>query len=506
MKGNYPSGFKKLSASTEDLLREFKELAGPKLQYRFIAPEEVVEGATISYADTLDAMGIPYINLTAQVKGGQQQQRLFPVALIHYSNRILPVEIFKGKTPQLNYKEIINAEALLEYQLAQGIATIKATDRIPVAYATGNGEPMDIRVYDVAEETVGGQFDLQLVDLELQPFVAPEFKALLIVKPQRSFTDLEKLKIDQYVMNGGKVLFFIDKLNAEMDSLQIKNEVIAYDRELQLNDLLFKYGLRINSSLLMDLQCDFLPFDVSGNGQFELLPWNYFPVLESPGNHPINKNLGYVSGRFVNTIDTVEAEGIKKTVLLQSSANARIISAPALISGKENVTASESEQYQTPHLPVAVLLEGKFNSLYKNRLTNEMKDSLSAYQIPYLPQCIKESQVLVVADGDLVMNSVVKGDQPLPMGMNPFTYGSQRAFPFVNREFLLNAMNYMIDDQGLSAAKNKEYVVRLLDKKKLESQKLQWQSFNIVLPILLTILFAIVFQWYRKKKYTKKIS
>ncbi len=173
---------------------------------------------------------------------------------------------------------------------------------------------------------------------------------------------IEKLKIDQYVMRGGKLLLFVDKLDAEMDSLRIKNEVVAYDRGLGLNDLLFKYGARINPDLVMDLQCDFYPFVTNGSGQLEYLRWNYFPLFETKSNHTINKNLGLVSGQFVNSIDTVEAEGIKKTILLSSSPNSRTIATPAVISGRENVNAAEDEKFKKANIPVAVLLEGKFQS------------------------------------------------------------------------------------------------------------------------------------------------
>ena len=207
------------------------------------------------------------------------------------------------------------------------------------------------------------------------------------MKPTILFTDEEKLKLDQYVMNGGKLLLFGDRLSAEMDSMQTKKgEVTAFDRDLKINDLLFNYGVRINADLLMDLQCDFLPFDVNGNGQFELLPWNYFPVMESKNNHPINKGLGFVSGQFVNSLDTVEAEGIKKTVILSSSANARTIGSPAVISNKENVNAPEDAKFKRSNIPTAILLEGKFRSMFANRLTQAMSDSLQQYNIPFSPQ------------------------------------------------------------------------------------------------------------------------
>ena len=503
LKGNYPSGFKKLAAATEDLLREFKEVGGNKIKYRFIAPDEIIEGTNSIYADTLTSLGIIPINLTAQVKNGQQQQQVYPVALLHYKDTMLPVQIYKGKTPIVNVKEVNNAEAMLEYHFANAIASIGKKEKTEIAYAIGNGEPMDFSVYDLAEQTLKPSYNLSLVDIQKQPFIAPEFKALIVLKPKEAFSDLEKLKLDQYVMNGGKLLFFIDRLNAEMDSLQIKNEVIAYDRDLQLNDFIFHYGVRINPDLLMDLQCDYLPFDVNGNGQFEFLPWNYFPVLESAENHPINKNLGYVSGKFVNSIDLVESEGIKKTVLLHSSPNARIIATPALISGKENVTAPEDNQYKTADVPVAVLLEGKFSSLFSNRLSTAMNDSLKAYNIVFSKSCPTENKMLVVSDADIIMNAVVKGNQPLSMGMNPFTYGSQREFPFANREFLLNTLDYMLNANDLSEAKSKDYTVKFLDTKKVNADRTYWQLINILLPVMLVIIFAFLFQYLRKRKYAR---
>ncbi len=209
LKGNYPSGFKKLASATEDLLREFKEVAGNKLKYRFISPEDILAGTTVSYADTLTSMGLLPINLTAQKKDGQEQQNVFPIALLHQKDKIFPVEIYKGKTPIVNVKEVNNAEALLEFNIANGIAKLNQKSKIKIAYAIGNGEPMDYSVYDLAEQTLKPDFDLSLIDINQQPFISPEFKSLILLKPKLSFTETEKLKIDQYVMNGGKLLFLL---------------------------------------------------------------------------------------------------------------------------------------------------------------------------------------------------------------------------------------------------------------------------------------------------------
>jgi gliding-associated putative ABC transporter substrate-binding component GldG len=303
-------------------------------------------------------------------------------------------------------------------------------------------------------------------------------------------------------MRGGKLMLFMDKLNAELDSLGLgAGRVVAYDRDLQLNDLLFKYGARVNPDLVMDLQCDVLPFDVNGNGQFELLPWNYFLVMEPGSQSSITKNLGYVSGKFVNSIDTVGEDYIKKTVLLHSSPNARTIATPAIISGAENEIAAQSERYNKANIPTAVLLEGKFESLYARRMMQWMRDSLAKYQVPYTQAAVEDGKIIIVADGDVVLNGVVKGGQPISMGMNSYTYGTQREFPFANKDFLLNCLSYMLDNNGLSESRNKEIVPRLLDNKLVQAEENNWKLINIALPVILIIIFAYIYNFLRRRKY-----
>ncbi|HMU08892.1 MAG TPA: gliding motility-associated ABC transporter substrate-binding protein GldG [Ferruginibacter sp.] len=502
LKGDFPSGFKKLANSSNEMLAEFKEIAGSKLQYDFISPDEDVPGASVKWGDTLSALGLYPFNLKSQLKEGEKQQLVYPVALLHYKERTVPVRLYNG-IPNISREEINSAEALMEFELANGIYKLTNDAKPMVAYSIGNGEPPvgSYVTYDLVENILRPDYNLFTFNLSTQALIPDTFKVLMIVKPVFAFTDEEKLKIDQFVMRGGKVMFFIDKLNAEMDSLRIKNEVIAYDRGLELNDLLFKYGVRVNSDLVMDLQSDRLPFDVNGNGQFEFLTWNYFPVFGSASNHAINKNIGYVAGRFVNSVDTVEAEGIKKTFLLNSSANARIISTPALISGNENVNAPKDEKFNKSNIPVAVLLEGKFQSLFRNRLSTAFNDSLAKYGAAFVPQCINENKMIVVADGDVVLNSVQK-NEPLPMGMNPFTYGSQYQYQFANRDFLQNCLDYLINSSGLAEAKAKDYTLRLLDKKRVDDERTNWQLINIAIPVVLVILFALLYQFLRKRKYT----
>jgi gliding-associated putative ABC transporter substrate-binding component GldG len=504
LKGEFPSGFKKLANSSGEILSEFKEIAGSRLQYNFIGPDEVVEGTNVKWGDTLSASGLYPINLKSQVKAGEQQQLVYPVALVHYKTGVLPVNLYSGNKTIISPSELNSAEALMEFKFADAINKLSQSVAPMIAYATGNGEPaltednpttIDLK-YQLQQH-----FNLKVFNLALQPAIPDTFKLLMIVKPTQPFSDEEKLKIDQFVMRGGKLLLFIDKLEAELDSLKsMNNQVIAFDRNMELTDLLFKYGVRINPDLVMDLQCDFLPFVVNGSEQMDFLHWNYFPLFETKSNHQINKNLGLVAGKFVNSIDTVEAEGIKKTILLSSSPHSRTIATPALISGKENINAPEDDKFKKANIPVAVLLEGKFQSMFSNRLSQVLNDSLKKYGNIFLNQCINDNKVIVVADGDMVLNGLQQ-NQPLPMGLNPYTYGTQYQYQFANRDFLQNCLDYLINPSGLAEAKAKDYTLRLLDTKKINEQRTFWQLINIALPIALVFLFAAIYQWRRKRKY-----
>jgi gliding-associated putative ABC transporter substrate-binding component GldG len=341
-----------------------------------------------------------------------------------------------------------------------------------------------------------------MLDLTREQFIPDTIKALLIVKPSLAFSDAEKLKIDQYIMRGGKLLWFIDNLYAEQDSLSFKSQLIAYDRSLGLQDILFNYGVRINSDLIMDLQCDFMPFAVGGNNasQYEFLHWNYYPLFESRDNHLITKNIGLVRGKFVNSIDTVEAQGIQKTFLLQSSSNSRVINTPALISPNENRNAPEDALFKQHDIPAAILLEGKFTSFFRNRLGRAKIDSLTQFG-GFRENSIDGNKMIVVADGDVVLNDISPKQGPLPMGMNLFTLGSQYEYQFANRDFLLNCLEYLTSKGNLIETRNKEISLRLLDPRKVEEKRTMWQLINIALPILLIIIFGFIYQQIRHRKY-----
>lgn len=390
----------------------------------------------------------------------------------------------------------------MEYQFAKSLNGLINLDKPFVAYSFGNGEPTDARTYGL-QQALQTDYRLAILNINEQPLNPDTFKVLIVVKPTLQFSENEKLKIDQYVMGGGKLLLFIDDLIAEQDSLRYKPEIIAYDRNLNLTDLLFRYGVRINPSLIMDLQCDFLPFAVGGSGenpQFEFLHWNYYPLFEGKGNHTINKNLGLVAGRFVNSIDTIKTTGIAKTILLSSSPNSRVISTPALISLNENRNVAEDEKFKQAGIPAAVLLEGQFTSLYRNRISQVQKDSLATSGIPFR-ETSADNKIIIIGDGDMALNDVSAKEGPLPMGVNLFTAGSQYEYQFANREFLLNCMEYLVNNPAISQTRNKDIVLRLLDSQKVRDKKSLWQFINIALPVLIVILAGFFYQQVRKRKY-----
>jgi gliding-associated putative ABC transporter substrate-binding component GldG len=512
LKGDFPSGFQKLANSTNDFLQLLKDRNSTRINYKFISPKEEIPSAKgIKYGDSLVSLGISPINLTVQLKEGQQQNYVFPAALINYKGKQQLINLYTGSNRIISQNEINEAEALLEYQFVSVLDKMVNTQRPAVAYALGNGEPQDARAYDL-QQTLRHDYRFYTFALDTQRVIPSNLDALIVVKPSLQFSDGEKLKLDQYVMRGGKLLCFIDNLFAEPDSLAFKPQTIAYDRNLNLNDIFFRYGARINADLVMDLQCESIPFVVgrsnTGQPQQEFLHWNYYPLFQSANNHSINRNLGLISSRFVNSIDTVSAPGIKKTILLSSSPASRIISTPALISLNENRDAPQDDKFKRSDIPVAILLEGRFTSVFRNRISKTWMDSLASNNTPFLSSS-EENKLIIVADGDMALNEVLPDMGPLPMGWNRYSYLSYEQqnengkyfIPVANRQFLQNCLEYLVARPAVIETRNKNIVLRLLDSQKVKDQKSTWQFINIGLPILLIVIFGFIYQQIRRRKY-----
>ncbi len=509
LEGEFPAGFRKLANSTREFLELLKKENGPNIQFRFVSPEALQEN-NLPFSDTLTKLGALPINLTVQQKAGQSTNLLYPFAWIRSGERQELVPLFGGSKGRISQEEINGAETLLEYQFASTIRKLSTTGRATIAYEMGHGQPTDLRGYDL-ENTLKADYRFGLLNIQDSLTIPEGIDVLMIVKPTQAFSEDDKIKLDQFVMRGGKLLLFLDNLIAELDSLMAKptGETIAYDRNLELTDLLFRYGCRINSDLVMDLQSEFIPLVVGGspeNPQLEYLRWNYFPLLTGAG--PFAKSLGYVSTRFANSIDTIEVAGITKTPILVSSNHSRRLSTPVMIRFDENRNAPEDEQFRLSNLPIGYLLEGNFTSLFANRISQTWRDSLQRAGKPFQPRSTT-NRMIVVSDGDVVLNEVSSRTGPLPMGWNRYNYlayqegqpGGQYFIPAANRDFLKLSIEQLIGDPAIMATRNKEIFLRLLDAQKIEATRAQWQLINLALPLIVLVLFGAGLYGWRRRRY-----
>lgn len=323
----------------------------------------------------------------------------------------------------------------------------------------------------------------------------------MFAKPASRFSDEDKLKIDQYVMNGGKVIWFIDELNVSMDSLQRYETFAAVDQGLNIEDILFRYGVRINQDLLQDLQCDQIPQIVGHNGnqpQFALVPFPYFPLLSPTAAHPIVKNMDPVLSHFASSIDTVKGGDIRKTILLTTSNSTKTVGAPVQLSWNDLRIKPNTRQFNKHNLPVAVLLEGQFTSVFRNRLDVATQQAMEhATGTPFKNNSDTINKMIVVSDADIITNAVSQKEGPLQMGVNMYN----SSVVFANKEFLLNSLEYLSGNSGIMEARNKELTLRLLDAEKIKKEKTKWQIICFLVPIGLILLFAIIFQFIRQRKF-----
>ena len=501
--GNLSSGFRKLEIATEELLSSFRDESNGKLSYTFKRPGEGLSDTLKSMLyDSLLSIGVrPFNNELNREEGEKTEQLIFPAAIIRYQGKLKVVDLMSGKSGADEESSLNYSEALLEFKFDDAIDKLIKKKFPIVAYAVGNGEPINPTVQDLVT-TLSKNYRTGIFDLKKGILNADTIQALVIVKPSLPFTEIDKIKIDQYVMQGGKVLWFVDKLYAEFDSLlRSRSDFIAFDKNLELDDLLFKYGVRINSDLAQDLSCAKQPLVIGNSGgqpQIERIPFPYYPLLMNPSGHPISRNLDHVLSIFPSSIDTVKAEGIKKTILLSTDTSSRTISSPNIVTLQSIKSENDLRYFNKSYLPVAVLLEGKFKSLYANRFTQAMKDTVKNYTgIDFLISGAKESKQIIVSDGDLVTNVVTQSQGALTMGTQQF-----ENYQFANKEFLLNCLDYLVGNAAIIETRNKDFTLRLLDKTKVREQKTMWQLFNVIIPVLLVFIFTLTLQYQRRKKFT----
>ena len=498
MQGDLPAEFKRLQQETKQLLEEFQAY-NSNIVFEFVDPLEN-EDASMDNIKDLYRKGLTPINITVDNKGKQSQAMVFPWAIAVYDNKEVTIPLLKNIMGASTTQKVIGSVQHLEYSITEALNKITKAKQKKIAVIKGNGELQDILMakflLQVRESYFIGPFTLDSVAKSpLESLEAlQEYDLAVIAKPTETFTDAEKQVLDQFIINGGKTLWLIDQVTAEMDSLyDASGATLAYPKDLNLNDMFFKYGIRINPDLVKDEQGSPIKLATGEQGsatQFQEFNWKFAPQVYPNSLHPIVKNLGGIKFDFANPIDTLK-NGIKKTILLQSSQYSKKIGTPAEIN--LNIVAEETspaDYLNKGTIPLAVLLEGSFHSMFENRvLPFEQKTFQDAG---------KENKIIVISDGDLIKNQLDKNFQPVELG-----YDQRSGNLYDNKDFLINCVNYLLDDTGLINIRSKDLDLPLLDKEKVYKNYTRTQIITIGLPILILVLFGVVFTFLRKRKYSK---
>jgi ABC-2 type transport system permease protein len=513
LEGDFPAGFKRLRRATKELLDEFRAY-NKNIQYEFINPSqsENVDERNATY-QLLVEQGLNPTNLQVKTKTGMDQQVIFPGAIATYRNRELPIELLNAQMNVPPEAVLNNSIQNLEFKLINVIHKLSKKVKPKIAFIEGHGELNLDETYDITlalqEDYIVERFRLDsninalvnrvLIDSALSEYqLRPKYEAIIIAKPDSAFSSKDKFIIDQYIMYGGKVLWLIDPVLTSMDSIQTSESTVAIENPLQLKDQLFTYGIKLNADLVMDLNAMPIPIRTGQMGnqpQIDFFPWYYFPVVTPTSAHPIVRNLNAIKTQFVSSLDTTRVRNVKKTVLLKSSPYTRTIGVPAMVSLSLIRQETNELLYQGPSQPIAVLLEGLFESHYKNRIPPSL---MEAKEIGF-KDISDRTAMIIISDGDVIKNQFhIPNGYPLPLGYDQFTRET-----FGNKEFILNAVNYLTDGPGLISIRSREMKLRLLDKTRINNQRLAWQIINVAAPVLIVIFTGALLIWLRKRKYSR---
>ncbi len=502
LEGEFPAGFKRLQTATREMLDDFRGESG-YIDYQFEDPGKGSVEEINERRKALSDQGILPVNLRVAEQGQSTQKIIYPVAVVHYGNRRIPVKLLENESQTLDPEVVINnSVTLLEYKFANAIKKILAPDRPIILFTKGHGELDDLQTADL-ENSLRQFYDIDRIALDSVVQIKPDHCALLVVaKPQTGFSEQDKFKIDQYVMNGGRVLWLVDRLNAALDSLRGNPpRFVPTDYPLNIEDMLFKYGVRIQPDLVVDLECSKIRLVVGQMGnrpQFDLFPWYYHPTVLPNGRHPIVKNLDRVELRFCSSIDTIRTKtAVKKTILLTSSKYSRLQFSPVDLNFDIVKYNPDPAKFNKGMQTVGVLLEGTFPSNYENRVSQEMLAGLKQMGMEF-KSVSEPARMLVISDGDVAANFVTNPEKRewLPLGFSRYENTT-----YANKELMLNAIEYLIDPNGVIEARSKEVKLRMLDTVKAGKEQTQWRLVNIAIPLAFLGIFGWFFNWRRKKRY-----
>ncbi len=506
-----PAEYRRFRNDIKNMLDQFRAY-NRYVEYEFVNPNISNEEERVQLWQKLAEKGITPIPVSSEEEGVQKQQIVFPALEATYKGKETAMQLQASGVTNKSTDEVVDLSvAALEYNLVTAIHRLSRVVKPKVGFLMGHGELEGIDLYDIQMSLVM-DYSLQNVYLDQNINVLTgrtldtrdssvrignKFDVLVIAKPMETFTDMDLYILDQYVMYGGKILWLVDVLDANMDSLQNQSQAFATRLPLNLDDLFFNYGVRINGDLVMDYRCRPIPM-MGVDNRMQLMPWYYFPTLIPNTDHPIVRNLDMLKTDFISSIQLIDND-IDKTVLLTTSDHVHLKNAPVNIQLADAMVQLNEQLFNKSNLPVAVLLEGQFQSLFRNRLTHEFT---SLAEIGYKERCDKPTQMIVVSDGDIIRNNVAaseRGTYPLPLGYDRYTN-----MEFANKTFILNAVNYLAGDEGMIDARPRNIANRRLDVVKAKQQRAYYQMANLVYPVVLVLVLAAVVLLVRKKRYAKK--
>ncbi|MCQ2959454.1 MAG: gliding motility-associated ABC transporter substrate-binding protein GldG [Bacteroidales bacterium] len=511
--GDLPMSFVKMQREVSDLLNEFQQIAGKQeFLIKFIDPQTI--GDPKSYKHTLqrlrDSYGLAPYTIQEEDESGKVVQRyVIPGMIVSTSQKFVTINMLSnalGNTPE----EQINAALQnLEYQCVKAIKQITAEKRKNIAFLTGHGEFPLLYTYNATISLLDIYNVDRITSQQLLDSIT-KYDALIIAEPTKAFSEQDKFIIDQYIMANGNVLYLSDNISVSLDSLKTSPYTFAMPKDLNISDLLFNLGVRINASILLDNQCAKIPMNVAAYGEqarFAPVPWYYFPLFKPTKENHITKNIDVVKAEFASTIDTLEGNGnFKKTTLLTSSAYSRVLSAPNTVGFQVLQNNPDKEFFNKYYVPTAVLLEGNYNSLFQSRKSPLENSTFKMPENFQRKDSSNNNRIIVVSDGDIIRNEidVTNGDTvPKPLYFYKYFSFDKRAYTG-NLDFFVNAVSYLCGDSDLLSIRSREITIRLLNKNRIIEEKTYWQLFNIVLPILLISLIGVIIFFIRKYKYSKK--
>ncbi len=497
--GEVPAQLKRLQNSARNMLVEFNKI-NPNFDYFFENPAEgTPEELKVRQAE-MEKDGIVPIRFSIRLKNESKETYIYPFAIFSYGDRYVPVNLLESRNKAADTEDVLNNSiSLLEYKYVNAIHKLTQMDKPTVLFTAGHGE---LAPHETAylEDLTRPYYDFGRIYLDQYHRIDPEADLIIVAKPTLPFSDKDLFKLDQYLMYGGKVIWYLDALNMELDSLRFRDEFLALPYNLNLEDFFFKQGIRLEPNLVQDIQCSNIDLAVGKQGnreQTQPFPYLYHPIIISNSAHALVKSIGPINLFFAGSLDTVKTKTlINKKIILTTSDVSKVQMAPIRMNFDFLRIQPDPAQFKTPLIPVAVLLEGEFLSFFENRVKPEMEAGLQQLNIPFKSQGVA-TKMLVVSDGDLIRNHYNQNGQILPLGFN---IQEKRKYQG-NEDFALNTLNYFLDDAGLFELRNKEVKLRLINKEKARMQKTKYHWINIGIPLVTLLCFGLVFHWLRKKKY-----